>query len=36
MIANGMFLEGCAPDPAAAEAEYVRRSDAELMWKEPW
>ncbi|MEN6604466.1 MAG: tRNA (adenosine(37)-N6)-threonylcarbamoyltransferase complex dimerization subunit type 1 TsaB [Bryobacteraceae bacterium] len=34
MISHGMFLAGCAPDPAAAEAEYVRRSDAELMWKE--
>jgi hypothetical protein len=29
-----MFLAGCAPDPAAADAQYVRRSDAELFWKE--
>jgi tRNA threonylcarbamoyladenosine biosynthesis protein TsaB len=34
MIAHRLFLDGCAPDPAAAEAEYVRRSDAELFWKE--
>ncbi len=34
VIAHGMFLAGSAPDPAAAEAEYVRRSDAELMWKD--
>jgi tRNA threonylcarbamoyladenosine biosynthesis protein TsaB len=33
-IAHQLFLDGCAPDPAAAEAEYVRRSDAELLWKE--
>ncbi len=34
LIAHQMLLEGCAPDPAAAEAEYVRRSDAELFWRE--
>lgn len=34
MIAHKMFLDGCAPDPAAADAQYVRRSDAELFWKE--
>jgi tRNA threonylcarbamoyladenosine biosynthesis protein TsaB len=33
-IAHRMFLAGCAPDPAAADAQYVRRSDAELFWKE--
>jgi tRNA threonylcarbamoyladenosine biosynthesis protein TsaB len=33
-IAHRLFLAGCAPDPAAADAEYVRRSDAELFWKE--
>jgi tRNA threonylcarbamoyladenosine biosynthesis protein TsaB len=34
MIAHKMYLDGCAPDPAAADAQYVRRSDAELFWKE--
>jgi len=34
MIAHQLFLDGRAPDPAEAEAEYVRRSDAELFWKE--
>ena len=33
-IAHRMFLDGCAPDPARAEAAYVRRSDAELLWKD--
>ena len=35
MIAHQLFLAGYAPDPAAADAGYVRPSDAELLWKEP-
>jgi tRNA threonylcarbamoyladenosine biosynthesis protein TsaB len=33
-IALGRFLLGEASDPAALDANYVRRSDAELFWKE--
>jgi tRNA threonylcarbamoyladenosine biosynthesis protein TsaB len=33
-IALGEFVAGRAVDPAAADANYVRRSDAELFWKE--
>lgn len=33
-IASGRFLSGEASDPAALDANYVRRSDAELFWKE--
>jgi tRNA threonylcarbamoyladenosine biosynthesis protein TsaB len=33
-IATGEFLSGRAQDPAAADANYVRRSDAELLWKD--
>ncbi|MEX2261615.1 MAG: tRNA (adenosine(37)-N6)-threonylcarbamoyltransferase complex dimerization subunit type 1 TsaB [Bryobacteraceae bacterium] len=29
------FRAGAAIDPAFVDADYVRRSDAELMWKEP-
>jgi tRNA threonylcarbamoyladenosine biosynthesis protein TsaB len=34
-IASVEFHEGRAADPAAIDANYVRRSDAELFWKEP-
>ena len=27
------FAEGALSDPAAIEANYVRRPDAELLWK---
>jgi tRNA threonylcarbamoyladenosine biosynthesis protein TsaB len=33
-IACGKFLRGEAQDPAEIDANYVRRSDAELFWKE--
>ncbi len=33
-IAMTQFAAGLAQDPAAVDANYVRRSDAELMWKE--
>jgi tRNA threonylcarbamoyladenosine biosynthesis protein TsaB len=33
-IAHREFLCGRAVDPAAVDANYVRRSDAELFWKE--
>ena len=33
-IACRRFLAGEAQDPAALDANYVRRSDAELLWKE--
>ncbi len=34
-IAAARFAEGKAQDPAALDANYVRRSDAELFWKGP-
>ena len=34
-IALDLFLAGKAQDPAAIDANYVRRSDAELLWKDP-
>jgi len=34
-IANTMLQEGRVVDPAEADANYVRRSDAELLWKDP-
>ena len=33
-IAHGRWRAGLAADPAAIDANYVRRSDAELFWKE--
>ena len=33
-IALARFLSGQASDPAALDANYVRRSDAELFWRE--
>jgi tRNA threonylcarbamoyladenosine biosynthesis protein TsaB len=33
-IARGKFLRGEALDPAEIDANYVRRSDAELFWKD--
>jgi len=33
-IACGRFQAGAAQDPAALDANYVRRSDAELFWKD--
>jgi len=33
-IAVARFARGLAQDPAMIDANYVRRSDAELMWKE--
>ena len=33
-IAHADLLRGRAVDPAAIDANYVRRSDAELFWKE--
>ena len=33
-IAAARFLAGEAADPAALDANYVRRSDAELLWKD--
>jgi len=34
-IAVDQFLRGNARDPADIDANYVRRSDAELLWKDP-
>jgi tRNA threonylcarbamoyladenosine biosynthesis protein TsaB len=34
-IAMMQFERGLAQDPAVVDANYVRRSDAELLWKEP-
>ena len=34
-IALDRFLHGNAQDPADIDANYVRRSDAELLWKDP-
>jgi tRNA threonylcarbamoyladenosine biosynthesis protein TsaB len=34
-IAAARLENGLAQDPAAIDANYVRRSDAELLWKEP-
>ena len=34
-IAAGRFRRGLTLDPAEADANYVRRSDAELFWKDP-
>jgi len=33
-IATAMYQRGQAQDPAALDANYVRRSDAELFWKD--
>jgi tRNA threonylcarbamoyladenosine biosynthesis protein TsaB len=33
-IAFAKFRQGLAVDPAAVDANYVRRSDAELLWKD--
>ena len=33
-IAHERWLAGLAVDPAAVDADYVRRSDAELFWKD--
>jgi tRNA threonylcarbamoyladenosine biosynthesis protein TsaB len=33
-IAMGRYRSGDRPDPASLDANYVRRSDAELFWKE--
>ena len=33
-LAAAAYLRGEAADPAALDANYVRRSDAELFWKE--
>ena len=33
-IAMGRLAGGLAQDPAEIDANYVRRSDAELLWKE--
>jgi hypothetical protein len=32
---RALRLRGEAEDPVALDANYVRRSDAELFWKEP-
>ena len=34
-IAALRFAEGLAQDPAEIDANYVRRSDAELLWRDP-
>jgi tRNA threonylcarbamoyladenosine biosynthesis protein TsaB len=34
-IAASAWRAGAARDPAAIDANYVRRSDAELLWKDP-
>lgn len=34
-IAVARFSAGAAQNPASIDANYVRRSDAELLWKEP-
>jgi tRNA threonylcarbamoyladenosine biosynthesis protein TsaB len=33
-IAASRFAAGLAQDPAAIDANYVRRSDAEVFWKD--
>jgi tRNA threonylcarbamoyladenosine biosynthesis protein TsaB len=33
--AVGRLAAGCLVDPAALDANYVRRADAEIFWKEP-
>ena len=33
-IAAVRFAQGLAEDPAVIDANYVRRSDAELLWKD--
>jgi len=33
-IAHGRFCAGLARDPAEIDADYIRRSDAELFWKD--
>jgi tRNA threonylcarbamoyladenosine biosynthesis protein TsaB len=35
IIAASRFAEGLAQDPAEIDANYVRRSDAELLWRDP-
>jgi len=35
LIAADRFASGLAQDPAEIDANYVRRSDAELLWREP-
>ena len=35
-IALHRFARGLAQDPIEIDANYVRRSDAELLWKDPW
>jgi tRNA threonylcarbamoyladenosine biosynthesis protein TsaB len=35
LIAARRFAAGLAQDPAEIDANYVRRSDAELLWKDP-
>jgi tRNA threonylcarbamoyladenosine biosynthesis protein TsaB len=35
IIALNRFLQGEALDPSEIDANYVRRSDAELLWKDP-
>lgn len=34
-IAESQFAAGLAKDPAEIDANYVRRSDAELLWRDP-
>jgi tRNA threonylcarbamoyladenosine biosynthesis protein TsaB len=34
-IAARRFAQGLAQDPALIDANYVRRSDAELLWRDP-
>ncbi len=34
LIAARLYVEGKAQDPAALDANYVRRSDAELFWRD--
>ena len=34
-IAARRFASGLARDPAQIDANYVRRSDAELLWRDP-
>lgn len=35
LIAARQFVAGLGKDPAEIDANYVRRSDAELLWKDP-
>ncbi len=35
-IALDRWQRGLAQDPVEIDANYVRRSDAELLWKDPW